>query len=96
MQIQHQEVKNKGAFFIEQEGEWVAEMTYSKPSPDKILIDHTEVDEELRGQNIGAELMHAAVEFARTNKLKIVPACDFAREMLEKKEEFSDVVTAEN
>lgn len=95
MQIQHQEVKNKGAFFIEQEGEWVAEMTYSKHQPDKIFIDHTEVDENLQGQNVGTQLLQAAVEFARTNNLKIVPACDFAREMLQKKEEFSDVVSGE-
>ena len=95
MQIQHQEVKNKGAFFIEQEGEWVAEMTYSKHLPDKILIDHTEVDEHLQGQNVGTQLIQAAVEFARTNNLKIVPACDFARQVLQKQDEFSDVVTYE-
>ncbi len=53
MTISHKKENGKGTFFIEADNEMVAEMTYTMPSPDKIIIDHTEVDEELRGGQLG-------------------------------------------
>ena len=44
MKIQREEHGKKGAFFIEENGEWIAEMTYFKSGPGQITIDHTEVD----------------------------------------------------
>ncbi len=92
MQIQHQAVGRKGAFFVEENGEWLAELSYSKPSEDKMIIDYTEVSEDLRGQDVGTQLVEAAVEFARSEKLQIIPECSFTKSVLEKHPEFNDVV----
>lgn len=92
MLIQHQQKENKGMFFIEAEGEIVAEMTYASPTPDRMIIEHTGVDDDLKGQNIGYSLVHQAVEYARTHHLKIVPVCSFAKAIFDKKPDFKDVL----
>ena len=41
MEIQQEDNGKKGVFFIEENGEVVAEMTYVWSGEDKIIIDHT-------------------------------------------------------
>lgn len=91
MEIQHEQKESKGAFFVEENGKRLAEMTYSKAGTDLIIIDHTEVSDELRGKSVGAKLVQAAVEYARANKIKILPLCPFAKSVFDKKPEYADV-----
>ena len=93
MQIQHKQSENKGIFFVQPEGEEIlAELTYHKHEPNTMIIEHTEVDDELRGQNVGYQLVNSAVEYARTQGMKITPLCTFAKAIMEKKPEFKDMV----
>ncbi|WP_435412666.1 GNAT family N-acetyltransferase [Psychroserpens mesophilus] len=92
MDIQHEHNSNKGRFFYEVDGIQKAEMTYSQAGTDKIIIDHTEVDESLKGQGIGYELVEASVAYARNHELKIVPLCPFAAAVFKKKSDYSDVL----
>ncbi|MBK9153231.1 MAG: N-acetyltransferase [Chloracidobacterium sp.] len=93
MEIQQEEHGRKGAFFIEEDGEWVAEMTYVRRGEDTIVIDHTEVDPKLGGQGIGRRLVEAGVKFARENGFKIKPLCPYARKVIESTPEFQDVLS---
>jgi hypothetical protein len=68
-----------------------AEMTYLRQE-NTMIIEHTEVSDELRGQNIGYQLVHTAVEYARTHHMKIIPMCTFAKAVFDKKPEFRDVL----
>ena len=92
MEIQRQEHGAKGAFFIEEHDEWVAEMTYVKTGEEKMIIDHTEISDPLKGKGIGRLLVTAVVEFARENNLKIIPQCPFAKSVFERTSEFGDVL----
>lgn len=92
MEIQREEHGRKGAFFIDQDGEWVAELTYFKSAAGEITIDHTEVDPELRGDSVGEDLVKAAVEYARENNLKIKPVCPFAKKVIDETADFQDVL----
>jgi predicted GNAT family acetyltransferase len=93
MKIQQKQEGSKGSFFIEEAGRLLAEMTYSMTGTELMIIDHTEVSDELRGQNIGYQLVKTAVDFARANQLKILPLCTFAHSVFKKKsEEFGDVL----
>ncbi len=92
MQIQHTQQDQDGTFFIEKNGDIVAEMTYYLKGENTIVIDHTEVDESLRGRNIGFELVKKGAEYARKQNLKIVPLCEFAKSVFNKKEELRDVL----
>ena len=95
MLIQHKKLQNKGFFFIEDEGEMLAEMTYIQPSIDKMVIEHTQVDDELRGKNVGFEMVSTAVEYARQHHMKIVPMCPFVRSVFDKKPDYQDVFAEE-
>lgn len=94
MTVQHRKSGSKGVFFVEYEGEVAAEMVYTLPAEDQMLIEHTEVSDVLRGKNIGYELVHAGVEYARNHGMKIIPVCPFARAVLAKKPEWNDVLAA--
>lgn len=92
MEIQHNDNGSKGLFFVEQAEKVVAEMTYVWAGNDRIIIDHTEVDKLLKGQNVGKKMVAKAVEFAREKGIKIIPLCPFAKSVLEKTQEFGDVL----
>ena len=93
MQIQRDEHGRKGAFYIDEDGEWIAELTYIK-SDSTLTIDHTEIDEKLRGEGIGKDMVRAAVEYARENGLKVNPVCPYARKIIDATPEFQDVLAA--
>ena len=71
--IQQKQDGSKGSFYVEEAENILAEMTYSMAGTDLMIIDHTEVADELRGKNVGYQLVHTAVEYARTNHIKILP-----------------------
>ena len=91
--IQQEEKDNQGSFFIEEDGIQLAEMDYSLSPPNTMVILHTEVDEVLKGRNIGNQLINHAVQYARIKNYKIIPLCPFVKSVFEKRpEEFKDVV----
>jgi len=93
MLIQHEQPGNKGTFYVEENGKRLAEMVYTMSGNAIMVIEHTEVADELRGKNVGYQLVNTAVEYARTNHLKILPLCPFAKSVFDKKhEEFGDVL----
>jgi uncharacterized protein len=92
MEIQQQENGKEGKFFIEQDGSRVATLFYSWAGDDRIIISHTEVDGQMEGKGIGKKLVAQAVKFAREKKVKIVPACSFAKIIFERTPEYSDLL----
>ena len=93
MLVQHKKNNGKGFFYIGEEDNRLAEITYTMPSPVKMIIDHTEVSDERRGKNAGYELVAAVVEYARANSIKIIPLCPYADSVFKKKTEFHDVLS---
>ena len=79
-------------FFVEMDGNILAEMAYTMASPNKMIIEHTEVSDELSGKNVGNQLVHTAVEYARTKEIKIIPLCPFANSVFKKNPEYADVL----
>lgn len=92
MDIKHVEKNGRGGFLIRnEEGKRVAEMTYVTSGDSGFIIDHTEVDPELRGQGVAESLLDAAVKHAREKNLKIYATCPFALRKLQGESEYSDV-----
>ncbi|GAA4748411.1 GNAT family N-acetyltransferase [Flavisolibacter ginsenosidimutans] len=92
MHIQHKEGQNHGTFFVEDDGDIVAEIVYAKGNENSIIIEHTEVDKDLQGHNIGYELVHKVVDYARLHGLKVSPVCPFAKAVFDKRADFKDVL----
>ena len=92
MDIRHEISGHRGAFFIERDGKRLAEMTFSAAGDTRIIIDHTEVGDELRGTGSGARLLDAAVEWARAQGKKIIPLCPFAKSVFDKTPAYKDML----
>lgn len=82
---------HKGAFVIDRDGRRLATMTYSLAG-DIVIIDHTEVDDALRGTGAGARLVAAAVEWVRAANRRVIPLCPFAKSVFDRKPEYADVL----
>lgn len=92
MDIRHQESQSKGAFFMEEGGIRLAEMSYSRAGDKLLIIDHTEVSDVLKGKGAGKQLVAAAVDHARRHDLKILPLCPFAKSVFDRVTEWQDVL----
>src|SRR5262245_45368938 len=89
--IEHEQTGHKGAFFVEEEGKRLAELSYTMAGT-KVIIDHTDVDDALRGTGTGRKLVAAAVDWAREEDLLLLPLCPFARSVFDKTPEYADVL----
>jgi predicted GNAT family acetyltransferase len=62
-------------------------------APGKVIITHTETPPALRGRGIASQLVRGALEQIRADRLKVVAACGFVVDYLDKHPEFADVAT---
>lgn len=92
MLIQQKEENGNGSFYVAVDGKVVAEMEYTMPAADKMIIAHTEVDDSLSGKGVGLQLLHALVDYVRTEQIKVIPLCPFAKAIFNKKPELRDVL----
>jgi predicted GNAT family acetyltransferase len=68
-----------------------AVVTYVDKGANTIILDHTFVSPELRGQNIGQQLIKRVADFARENNKKIIPQCWFAEKEFAANKEYEDI-----
>ena len=87
------EINDKNGYFhIDIEGKTEAKMTFVFAGADKIIIDHTEVNEGNNGKGFGKMMVAKAVDFAREKNIKIIPLCPFAKKVFDRTPEYSDVL----
>jgi predicted GNAT family acetyltransferase len=84
--------ENKGKTYLGNIDSPIAEMTISITPNSLWIIDHTEVDDSLKGQGIGKKLLLKIVEKARNSKVEILPLCPYAKHAFEKDESIQDVL----
>jgi len=66
-------------------------MTYTVAGT-RAIIDHTQVDDSLRGEGVGAKLVQAAVEWARAENARLMPLCPYAKSVFDKTPAYADVL----
>lgn len=76
---------------LRQDANEVGELTYQRTGTRAALL-HTEVDPRLRGQGLARQLVLAAVDWARAEHLTLAPVCWYTRVVLERGDEFRDVL----
>ena len=92
MEIQQINDTRRGYFEAVEDGKEAGKMTYTWAGDTKFIIDHTEVNPDFNGKGVGKKLVMAAVEYARTNNLKIIPLCPFAKATFDKNPDLGDVL----
>jgi uncharacterized protein len=89
--LRHLASGHRGAFVLERGGKRVAELTYTVAGS-RVILDHTQVDDALRGTGSGARLVEAAVQWARADKRKLLPLCPYAKSVFDKTPAYGDVL----
>ena len=70
----------------------IAVVTFPKEKENVVNIDHTYVDNSLRGQGIAGKLMEETVAQLRENNLKARASCSYASKWFEEHPECADVL----
>lgn len=65
---------------------------YSTVNENTIILAHTEVGDDFRGQRVGQTILEHIVEYARENNIKLIPLCPFTKAQLDKHPEYHDVL----
>ncbi|WP_179007932.1 GNAT family N-acetyltransferase [Winogradskyella forsetii] len=91
MELKHEESTNRNRFYLINEGTEVGECTYVYVKDHIIDINHTEIDDNYRGQNLGEKLIDAVVNFARKNDIHVSASCPYAKKVLEETDKYNDV-----
>ena len=90
--IIREDTDTKGRYVYRPEGGDEAELTFSKVSDTRIIVDHTGVPDSMRGEGIGQALSLRAVEDARANGVKIIPLRPFFKAQAQRHPDWQDVV----
>ena len=99
--IQHNETEKNASFEARKQATeegarphpvQVGEMTYVRPTPGRMIIDHTRVFEGFEGRGIARQMVLAAVDFARANNRRIIPVCSYAQKVLTRTDEYQDIL----
>jgi predicted GNAT family acetyltransferase len=59
----------------------------------EMVMTHTYTPPELRGRGIAEKLVRAALEHAKKEKLKVVPACSYVDIFIQRHAEFQSLVS---
>lgn len=78
------------AFRNEQDGKMLAEITWTILG-DVMVMDHTFVSPDLRGQGVAKKLLDRAVKYAREMDLKMEPVCSYVVTAFERYKEYDDI-----
>ena len=92
MNFEHWTQDDRGSFMVPGEGEQPrAEITYRRDGA-SLVVTHTGVSDELRGEGVGTLLVEQIAEYARQEEMTIVARCPFARDVLMGRDDLRDVL----
>jgi predicted GNAT family acetyltransferase len=92
MEIVNHKEENGGCFSASIDGREAGKLSYSTGPDGRIVIEHTVVRPEFKGKNAGKELVYAAIDFARSEKAKVVPVCRFAKMIFDRNPELQEML----
>jgi predicted GNAT family acetyltransferase len=59
---------------------------------EKMIIEHTEVPSELEGRGIAGTIVRTALDYARAQRLKVMPLCPFTASFIHRHPQYQDLV----
>ena len=85
--------QDQNRIYMENEqGVTIAEVTFPDIKDHVVDINHTFVDESLRGQGIAGKLMVEAAQKLRKENKKAIPTCPYAVNWFKKNTDYNDVL----
>lgn len=84
-------IQENNRFYMGDKSHPQAEITFVSKGDDELSIDHTFVDNSLRGQGLAQKLVDAVADFARSEGKKLSATCPYAVKRLETDEKYADI-----
>ena len=84
-------IETEQGLALQIDGETKAVIGFSDYDEQSMIIDHTFVSEELRGQKVGQDLVKRAVDIAREQGKTVVPACSYALALFKRNKDYHDI-----
>ena len=91
MELKHETSKQSNRFYLLDDEKEIGEITYSYISERLIDINHTEIDTNYRGQNLGQKLIDAIVNYAREHNLKAKASCPYVAKVFGRTAQYDDI-----
>lgn len=85
-------MKSNMIYLDNEEGKIIAKVTFPEVKPGVVDLDHTFVDDSLRGQGVAGKLMVAAYNKIKEDGNKMIPSCWYADEWFKKHAEYQDIL----
>lgn len=82
----------KTRFFLEENGQLVAEIKWDVLPNDDLDVTGTFVDPSQRGKGLAEKLVLEVIEKAKKEKVKIKPSCSYVVNYFDKHDELSDLM----
>ena len=87
------EITHKGNEFIATiDDQQAGLIEYSLVNEHTIILAHTEVNDNFRGQGVGQAILKHIIEYARENDIRLIPLCPFTKAEIDKHPEYHDVL----
>lgn len=83
--------QEKNRFYMGDPHQPTAEITFEDIDSGTMSVDHTYVDDSLRGQGIAEKLLDAVADLARREHKKLSATCPYARKKLDSSEKYGDI-----
>ncbi|MCI9272750.1 MAG: N-acetyltransferase [Clostridiales bacterium] len=85
-------VESNRIYYEDAQGKLLAEVTFPDISYHVVNINHTFVDDSLRGQGIASKLLKEAAEQIQKSGKKAIPTCSYAVKWFEKNPQYADIL----
>ncbi len=82
-------------YLNDESGKLIAEVTFPNETSNIVNINHTFVDDSLRGQGIAGKLLEDTVEKLRRENKKAHATCSYAVKWFEKNQQHADIYVKE-
>ena len=89
--VRHNEAESRYEIFVD--GEFRGYTDSATPA-DAIVFPHTLIDKPYRGNGLGAEMVHAALDDVRRRGRPVVAKCWYVAEFIDDHPEYRDLLAA--
>jgi predicted GNAT family acetyltransferase len=90
-QVLRDDARNRYELLVDGRVDGVADFTIAGST---IVLPHTVIDPDRRGQGLGAVLVKGVLDDARSRGLDVVPTCWYVREYIEQHPEEADLLAS--
>ncbi len=89
--IEYTQSPDGNGFYAYCDGRMIGKITFVRTGPNIVIIDHTEVDDDYRNNDVELNLLRHVCDFARQQHRRVLAICPTAQIMFGQYPEFDDV-----